>query len=223
MLPGPDEIRACPHCSKPFRIHTMLSGNNLGARYWSDGKCDAPMLPEYPAVARCPHCRSVFWVEDTIVLGKESCFSHHPVDEPAANWCGARELDHLDGEGYQEAIVCNSDFERERFLRVRYWHTVNDRHRDAISSEDTRALMTPQHQANLDALLALLREEDASERIMKAEVLRELGLYRDALWLLSDVPEGVSWAASQIAAMAQAGVSRVFELRSAGENCADSD
>lgn len=216
MLPGPDEIRACPYCSKLFRIHTILSGNNLGARYWSDGKCDAPMLPEYPAVARCPHCRSVFWVEDTVVLGEESCFSHPPANESAAPWCGARELDQLDVEGYQEAIACNSDIERERFLRVRYWHTVNDLHRgDAVASEESKALMLPQHQANLNALLSLLREEDSSERIMKAEVFRELGQYRESLWLLSEVPEGLSWAGSQIAAMAQAGVSRVFELRTA--------
>ena len=193
----------------------MLSGNNLGARYWSDGKCDAPMLPDYPAVARCPHCRSVFWVEDTVLLGEESCFSRPPADETAAPWSDARELDHLDGEGYEEAIACNSDLERERFLRVRYWHTVNDRYRDTLASEDSRALMTPQHQANLNALLSLLSEEDPSERIMKAEVFRELGQYRESLWLLSEVPEGLSWAASQIAAMAQAGVSRVFELRPA--------
>lgn len=191
----------------------MLSGNNLGARYWSDGKCDAPMLPDYPAVARCPHCRSIFWVEDTIVLGEEGCYSRPPADQLEALWSGARGLDHLDGEGYEEAIACNSDRERERFLRVRYWHCVNDQYRDTLAIEDSKASMTPQHQANLNALLSLLGEEDPSERIMKAEVFRELGRYREALWLLSDVPEEVSWAASRIAAMAAAGISQVFELR----------
>lgn len=212
MLPGPDEIRACPHCSKPFRIHTMLSGNNLGARYWSDGKCDAPMLPDYPAVARCPHCRSVFWVEDTVLLGEENSFSRYRADETETPWSDARDLDHLDGEGYEVAIAANSDLERERFLRVRYWHTVNDRYRDAVAGEDSGALMAPKHQANLSALLALLNDGDPSERIMKAEVFRELGQHRESLWLLSEVPEGLSWAAFQIAAMAQSGVSRVFEL-----------
>jgi len=170
------------------------------------------MLPDYPAVARCPHCRSVFWVEDTALLGEENCYSRHPADETATPWSDARDLDHLDGEGYEVAIAANSDLERERFLRVRYWHTVNNRYRDTLAGEDSGALMTPKHQANLSALLALLNDGDPSERIMKAEVFRELGQYRESLWLLSEVPEGLSWAASQIAAMAQSGVSRVFEL-----------
>ena len=139
---------ACPHCSKPFRIQTMLSGKHSDARYWSDGKCDAPMLPDYPAVARCPHCRSIFWVEDTIVLGEESCYSRPPAGQLEAPWIGARGLDHLDGEGYEEAIACNSDRERERFLRVCYLHCVNDQYRDTLAIEDSKASMTPQHQAN---------------------------------------------------------------------------
>ena len=216
MQPGPDEIRACPDCGKPFRTHTMLSGNTFGARYWSDGKCDAPMLPESPVVARCPHCRSVFWIEDTTLLGEDDPVNSGPVGEGAELWNDAQKPVSLDGEGYEEAIALNSDVERERFLRVRYWHAVNDPHREAGAGEDGGPFMNPQHRDNLKALLVLLNEDqEPSERIMKAEVFRELGLYREALWLLSDVPADISWAASQITAMARAGISRVFELRSA--------
>ena len=80
--------------------------------------------------------------------------------------------------------------------------------------EDSAEPLADEDRANLQALLGLLKEEaSASERLMKAEVFRELGQYREALWLLSDGTDEVSWAASQILAMAQVGVSRVFELR----------
>jgi hypothetical protein len=211
MQPGPDEIRACPDCGKPFRTHTMLSGNTFGARYWSDGKCDAPMLPDYPSVGYCPHCRFILWVEDTTMIGEEDWFKRQESESP---WRDARELMPLDAAGYLAAIGRNGDGDRERFLRVSYWQHANDAHRRAESMEDSAAPLADDDRANLQALLGLLKEgESASERLMKAEVFRELGQYREALWLLSEGTEEVAWAASQILAMAQAGVSRVFELR----------
>ena len=189
----------------------MLSGNTFGARYWSDGKCDAPMLPNYPCVGHCPHWRSILWVEDASMIGDEDWSMRQGPESP---WREARELMPLDAACYRAAIERNSDGKRERLLRVRCWQQANDAHRRAESMEDSAEPLADEDRANLQALLGLLKEEaSASERLMKAEVFRELGQYREALWLLSDGTDEVSWAASQILAMAQVGVSRVFELR----------
>ena len=44
MLPGPNQIVACPHCEALAQYETLTSGNTFGARVWTDGKQIAPML-----------------------------------------------------------------------------------------------------------------------------------------------------------------------------------
>ena len=53
MKPGPDKVLACPNCRAPAIIFTLLSGNTVDARRWTDGKMDAPMLPQLPALTKC--------------------------------------------------------------------------------------------------------------------------------------------------------------------------
>ena len=47
----------------------MASGNTFGARQWTDGKMEAPMLPDLPRVTRCHACGGFFWVERARQLG----------------------------------------------------------------------------------------------------------------------------------------------------------
>jgi hypothetical protein len=60
MLPGPNVIRQCNHCQKPFTEPTLMSGNTFGATFWTDGKQEAPMLPDMPWLVKCPHLRRIF-------------------------------------------------------------------------------------------------------------------------------------------------------------------
>ena len=68
MRPGPRTIRSCPHCSEPFEEPTIASGNTFGAKIWSDGKMDAPMLPEHHAFVSCPSCNEPFWVKNSEII-----------------------------------------------------------------------------------------------------------------------------------------------------------
>ena len=38
MLPGPYQIIACPQCKGLAKYMTLMSGNTIGARVWTDGK-----------------------------------------------------------------------------------------------------------------------------------------------------------------------------------------
>ena len=38
MLPGPDQIIACPHCGGLGKFRTWLSGSSFGEIAWSDGR-----------------------------------------------------------------------------------------------------------------------------------------------------------------------------------------
>jgi hypothetical protein len=67
MKPGPDIIVACPRCGHRAMVPTLMSGNTFGARHWTDGYVEAPMLPRQPPIAVCRKCRHVYWWADTIV------------------------------------------------------------------------------------------------------------------------------------------------------------
>lgn len=70
MTPGPTLVVSCPSCSAQHLQATLGSGNTLGAVWWSDGKCDAPMLPELPVVTRCTACARLFWVHEAKSVGE---------------------------------------------------------------------------------------------------------------------------------------------------------
>ena len=70
MLPGPTIIRQCAACAQPFQQETLMSGNTFGATFWTDGKMDAPMLPERYAVIKCPHCQTLLWIDEQATLGE---------------------------------------------------------------------------------------------------------------------------------------------------------
>jgi uncharacterized Zn finger protein len=56
MIPGPTVIYECSSCGKHIEQQTIVSGNTFGARFWTDGKVDAPMLPDEPWLVKCQHC-----------------------------------------------------------------------------------------------------------------------------------------------------------------------
>lgn len=70
--------------------------------------------------------------------------------------------------------------ERERHLRMRFWRAGNDsrrRGRDALR-------LSLQERINLKALCQLCSEADDQQRLVKAEAMRELGNFGEALRLL---------------------------------------
>ena len=69
MLPGPDQMIACPKCKGVARYMTLMSGNTFGARVWTDGKQVAPMLPNPPAVVKCRHCEECYWLSEAEEIG----------------------------------------------------------------------------------------------------------------------------------------------------------
>ena len=70
MIPSPIEIKKCTNCSGLVKGFTLISGNTFGATYWSDGKCEATMLPDYPRLVICPHCKEPTWVDALEVVGE---------------------------------------------------------------------------------------------------------------------------------------------------------
>ena len=225
MLPGPDQIIECPECKALAKVSTLASGNTFGARWWTDGKVDAPMLPEQPAITKCTACGDFYWLSDANVVGE--CFDGYiyersgfepseqekiPDDWDKAGWIGA-----LTEEELVEAIAAGAAHSREQelYLRIRLWWATNEPFRDREGDDPDQVLLlrSAVGTTNLERLLNLLNLEEPDEQIMKAEVARELGRFDEALLILeSGVSPELEDVAALIRKFAQEGDSMVKEV-----------
>lgn len=155
MLPGPTLVKPCPHCSQLIIQDTLSSGNTFGAVLWTDGKNEAPMLPDQLRLVLCPHCHETLWIDEI-----------EPVREVRAG----REEEDLAGESaaWSEVPTADDYFnllaqgltadEKERYVRIRAWWAGNDSRRD--KADDIP--MSSRERANLEALAGLLDGSDGT-------------------------------------------------------------
>ena len=175
--PGPDIIRECPKCKTHLEQHSTMSGNTIGARLWTDGKMVAPMLPDRPWLLKCPKCQSVFWIDDAKELGRQ-----YPWDKDK-KWPKAVEPVFPTEKDYLNVVQDDklSD-KKELYARRRAWWLANDTVR---TNTDATITFSRAQADNLQKLAALLDEQDSDQRIMKAELFRELGQFDACIKLLS--------------------------------------
>jgi len=151
MMPGPTIVRSCNECHGPIAEYTLRSGNTFGAIFWTDGKMDAPMLPDKPALVQCPHCRVPLWIEDQEQIGEMQPYERGGAFQDARPGLVPSAESYFlilhEGVGGQE---------RERYLRVRAWWAGNDKRRKG-SSQPT---LSTQERENLEALSQLLDEDE---------------------------------------------------------------
>ena len=192
MRMGKPIIKRCEVCAGLLEEQTIASCNTIGARNWTDGKPDAPMMPDIPWQVKCPHCRAMLWLDELQEVRIRK------------RWWGTKTYNI---ERYHRPVLSdyfkslaqdNLGDEKIRYLRMRAWWAGNDKRRD---SEQMSRLST-QEEANLQALEAFMDLSDVEDRIMAAEIKRELGQFNAALDLLMDVPNK---AQSQV-------VARITEL-----------
>ncbi len=177
MTPGPTIIRKCPACLKSIKQHTIRSGNTFGATFWTDGKREAPMLPDQSWLVMCPHCHVPLWIDELEELGQTE-----PWGDEQGKFKDAREYESPSLEDYF-ALIANGvgDPQKERYARLRAWWAGNDERRTNAGGTP----MSPREAANVMAFAHTLDESDADDLVMKAEAMRELGRFDDALSLLA--------------------------------------
>ncbi len=178
---GPLLVKRCDACLGLFEQPTVLSGNTLRARYWTDGKMEAPMLPAMPQIVKCPHCKALVWPEDLEPVTRLT----HPED-PARPPHTRSYLTLTLGDYYDALETENLEADKEHYLRVQAWWKGNDKRRDA----NVLGTLLEKEQKNLRALAPLLDLDNLSERLMAAEIQRELGQFEQCFELLKDVLGG---------------------------------
>ena len=209
MTPGPTIIRECSACGKHIAQHTIASGNTFGARFWTDGKRSAPMLPDQPWLVKCQHCDTLIWIDEQRQAGEiyprglKSCETDRFTDARPASTPTLQ-----DYTGFLAAGI--SDKRKERYIRLRIWWAGNDHRRESGQS----ALLDSIETENLRAFVTLLDEAEVNDRIMKAEALRELGEFADAQKLLATkFDDELTQAVSIIRELNQKGITTVAEMK----------
>ena len=184
--PGPDVIRECPKCKTLLEQSTMASGNTLGARFWTDGKTVAPMRPDRPWLVKCPKCGGLIWLDEARQLGERR-------NGEKEKWSDAIKPQLPTEADYLTLLSGAKQPEtKELYLRRRAWWAGNDAIR---ANEDASINLSSKQKANMKALAELMDEEDADQRITKAELMRELKRFDACLALLTDPFENKHHAA----------------------------
>lgn len=194
MIPGPRKIITCPNCQGLASYLTLLTGNLLGARVWTDGKLFAPMFPQPPAVVKCIHCEECYWLFDTKPIGMIDRRDPDRQIDPA--WTATEHVEEPTEAEYYQAIEKGlaTTPREERKLRILAWWRRNDAFR-VFGKPKKASKKAAQHKPspplpwreNLQALLPLLDEGNNNDCLMKAEVLRELGDFEAAKQVLNRI------------------------------------
>lgn len=209
MTPGPTIIRKCSACGKHVAQYTIVSGNTFGARFWTDGKRDAPMLPDQPWLVKCQHCGTLIWIDEQTQVGEIAPWGSEANDRnrfPEARPGSTPTL-----QDYADFLDAGeSDKNKERYVRLRAWWAGNDPRRETGQSTQFDSFETQ----NLRAFLVLLDEAEDNDRLMKAEVLRELGEFNEAENLLAtEFDDELTQAVSVIRDLNQKRIATVAEMK----------
>lgn len=180
LTPGPTFILQCPHCQKPVRIHSIGSGNTFRAKFWTDGKMEAPMLPDRSPIVKCVKCNQLFWRAKAKQLARLEVFA---AKEKAEQFQDAeRPLDPTEQDLLDISAGRDLSRDEQMTVRRRAWWLANDRFRNSPDSK--KAEFSEAQLANLRRLYSLLKDENSGERIIKAEIARQLNDFEDCLRLL---------------------------------------
>ena len=185
-------VRECPHCKAQFVHEETVSGNTIGAKFYTDGRSYAPMLPEHPWLVKCPVCGGqLFWVDEAkeVDVGFDAAQGKPQVMAPSEK----EMLDFLAGQTLPK--------DKEIYLRMRAWWVANDVWRWL---PNPNPVFSKEQVQNLDALSALFDESLPGHRILKAEIARELGKFDECLLLLSyQFDKGYDYAVGFIKKLAE--------------------
>ncbi len=189
MIPSADIVISCPGCQAPAKYMTLLSGNTFDASYWTDGKMLAPMMPAPPPVVECHKCQEAFWLSKAKVLGKIEPLA--PDSSSVSDeWKDCPYVSQPGEQAYYRAIEKGlaTNPKELKYLRLHAFWRRNDAYRDDFTEQSAPEKADPKEaEENMRMLLAMMDIEDEEDRMMAAELHRELGQFTEAEELLDSI------------------------------------
>jgi len=222
MLPGTPETIKCPSCEAIQQRQTLMSGNTIGAIYYSDGEYYAPMLPEYPDYVKCPACGVLFKIVTaaivkTMVMGQDSYTEsigenyNYPFVKPLTE---DEYIQAINNGLYNTGKKGSKEWKEDLLsLRILLWRAMNHRIQETNTAttivtgmEAADADTKSTYDKNCRQILLLLKEDSDTNRIMQAEIYRNLGDFDKCKTLLNEIkqPEKYKRYISSISAACEA-------------------
>lgn len=159
-------VITCPFCSEKKFLTDYLSWNDIGAQYWSDNKCDGPMLPEMSNVQKCSRCGKYYLksrqperYEERFPSSSEKPLTYQQLKEAFAQFSA---------EGFGKE-------EEETSVRFMLHHAYNDYYH----REEKRPVSEEESKFFRDNALWLIRYA-IDKDILKVEFYREIGEFEMA-------------------------------------------
>lgn len=178
------ELKKCVSCQNEYLTSSLRSGNNFGSQYYTDGFVSGSMFEE-AYITRCPRCNTFYWKSSlpTIELISER--------ERINNKYGWSEDFSTFNLNY-ETLLANpiwTNLEQEQYIRVRAWWAHNHQYREEFQSKNpldqvflkndslnsTEFQISSEQKKNLMRVIELLDLQLEENRLMMAEIYRELG------------------------------------------------
>jgi hypothetical protein len=187
-----------------------MSGNTSGADFFSDGHYFARMLPEFPIITKCIGCTTIFWLDETNEIG-----SYYWGEKINMEWEEAFVAEFMSLDDYFRALELRlpRTIEEEIYIRKRIWWEMNDRIRfkdELPAYENENQLWSD----NINKLISLLNGSDDSEKIILAELLRNLGNFEACQKTLDSIanPE-YDWLKIAMTKACKTKNKKVFQLK----------
>jgi len=183
MLPGPNFVYKCPNCDNLLTKKSVISGNTYGSKIFSDGKRIAPMLPDFPELTKCKQCNTIFWLSKMKEIG-----TYEWGDNKNPKWQNTDDAEFLTIDDYFQALEAGmaEDKNEESYIRQQIWWTYNDRVRNGenmCKNEEDEL----RWKENVSILLSLLDQDDLNQKIMMAEINRNLGNFENCMNIVESI------------------------------------
>ena len=217
MRIGPPLIRRCSACQGFFEETNIQSTNTFGACLWTDGRLMASMCPVGDWLVKCPHCEAFLWIDEQEYLGEfPDDFYPDDIDpddiengnfilDPDDFDPELKNAEHYETPSTDEIFSVLEKGElpenKERHLRVCVWWSENNERRYMFADgfDDHEIPLSDRESGNIKRLFGLLDHSGEEDRIMMAEIKRELGEFEAAKELLEGpFPRRLTFAVSTI-------------------------
>lgn len=186
MNPGPARILTCPHCGGKKEVFTLLSGNTFDLILWSDNKRETSMLPSVSFVQQCLHCGGYYMMsrQKDKKYGKECSFELGNLNyrQHVEAWSQLSQLPDL------------TDDERQSCLLHQVWA-----YNDMFTRHDGCEKPGEEDVAHINMVVDELVKYNDLQCVFKAELLREVGRYDEAVQMLDNETDSDEFLQSIIA------------------------
>lgn len=182
---GRHVVYVCPNCGQIYWNKTLMSGNTLRRRFYSDLKTVYPMLIELPNLIKCDKCGLFIKLLEQDKVGEFSGLD----DRKELPWKNMIEARFPTVYEYVEYLSNLKDLRKkeEYAIRRKIWLSFNDRIRDdcfagLFSHEADKYLW----EDNLNKLLELIEfsAELPMNYVLVSEIHRYMGDFETAFGLL---------------------------------------